>query len=125
MGAMAAGDTLYLGYREGGRIALVGRMRLGHPDQPEGISPVFTAVPAVLLSDFAANRYTADPVLRRMIGLFVEEVEPIGGSIPSPGRLTITELSQDPILAGRSSAHQIAANPSPPILIEGAIALPG
>src|ERR671910_796534 len=76
VGAMAAGDTLYLGYRDAGRIALVGRMRLGRPDQPESISPVFTAVPAALLPDFTRNGYLDDPVLRRMVGLFVEEVEP-------------------------------------------------
>jgi hypothetical protein len=97
VGAMAPGDTLYLGYRAKGRIALIGRMRLGRPDPPDGISPVFTAVPAVLVSDFAKHGYSNDPVMGRMMGLFAEEVEPVAGTIPSQGRLTITELSRDPL----------------------------
>jgi hypothetical protein len=111
VGAMAAGDTLYLGYRDGGHIALVGRMRLGRPDQPEDVSPVFAAVPAVLLPDFIRYRYSDDPVLQRMVGLFVEEVEPISGTIQSPGRLTITKLSQDPLVAHRPPVRQ----PSHPV----------
>src|SRR5438445_537100 len=71
--AMAPGDTLYLGYRDGGHIALLGRMRLGRPDEPESFSAVFASVPAVLLSDFTTHGYSSDPILNRMVGLFVEE----------------------------------------------------
>jgi hypothetical protein len=97
VGSMAPGDTLYLGYRDKGRIALIGRMRLGRPDPPHDISPVFTAVPDVLVSDFAKHGYSEDPVMGRMMGLFVEEVEPVTGMIPSQGRLTITDLLRDPL----------------------------
>jgi hypothetical protein len=94
---MVPGDTLYLGYRDNGRIALIGRMRLGRPDPPSGISPVFTPVPAVLVADFAKHGYSADPVTERMMGLFVEEVEPVVGTVASQGRLTITRLLCDPL----------------------------
>jgi hypothetical protein len=115
VGAMAPGDTLYLGYRDEGYIALLGRMRLGRPDQPERISPVFTAVPAVLLSDFTRHGYSDDPGLRRMVGLFVEEVEPISGIIPSAGRLTITKLSDDPLASASSPVRRVRLWSSPPV----------
>jgi hypothetical protein len=64
-------------------------MRLGRSDEPEGISAVFAPVPAELLSDFTKHGYSNDPVLKRMVGLFVEEVEPISGAaqiISNPAR---------------------------------------
>jgi hypothetical protein len=74
---LSPGDTLYLGYRALGGISLLGRMILGAPDSPETCSPVFTAVPESLISEFRKHGYRDDPVLGRMIGLFVAEVEPI------------------------------------------------
>lgn len=120
--ALAPGDTLYLGFRDQERIELLGRMRLGRPDESKGVSPVFTAVPAALVPEFERLGYRADTILGRMVGLFVEEVEPIRGQMPSPGRLTITKVEQDPLPTqqrdradsdGATTRAQVALSESP------------
>jgi hypothetical protein len=91
------GDTLYLAYRcGGGRLQVLGRMRLGRADLLCCESPVFVEVPAVLVPEFRRHGYEVDPVLRKMVGIFVEEVEPLCGELRYDKRNALSELQEDP-----------------------------
>ena len=44
-----------------------------------------------------------------------DELSDVGHFAASPGRLTITKLSQDPLVQERPLAHQASLKPSPPV----------
>src|SRR5262245_21177959 len=76
-----AGDTLLLGYRDGGSVRLLGRFRVGRPDQALNVSPVFGTIPVGWRDEFLKHGYTADPIVNDLVGIFVEECEPLSGQL--------------------------------------------
>jgi hypothetical protein len=111
---LAPDDTLYLGYRRPGHtVELLGRMRLGTSEHPLAESQVFTEVPQPLVADFAAQGYHADPILQKMVGLFVYEVEPIEGGFASDNRSTLSGLDVDPFPAPGPQMGRSGPTPRP------------
>ena len=109
---LAVDDTIYLGYRDKGQIRLLGRMRIGQPDRSLDQSEVFCAVPAPLVSEFVNNGYTPDPVLGEMVGIWVQDLEPVDGTIRSRGRFTIMPLDCDPLGEAESEPPIAPAGPA-------------
>lgn len=95
---LAVGDTVYLGYRQPGQIQLLGRFRIGRPDNPLQQSPVFCTAPASLISQLQQHGYGSDPILGQTVGIFVQEVEPVTGTMAaiSNNRLSIVPITADP-----------------------------
>lgn len=91
-----AGDTLLLGYREGGCVELLARFRVGTPDQPIEASPVFGAIPVTWRDEFQTRGYTADPKLGEIVGIFVEECEPFSGRVPYSNQNALSRLESEP-----------------------------
>jgi len=78
------GDELILGYRNGGAVRLLARFRVGRPDKPIAASRVFGEIPTIWADEFRRHGYTNDPKLGTLVGIFVEECEPLTArSFPS------------------------------------------
>jgi hypothetical protein len=86
------GDELLLGYRHGGMVSLLGRFRIGRPDQPIDASPVFGAISEGWRHEFRTHGYTDDPILHELVGIFVEECEPLSGGIPYRNQNALSRL---------------------------------
>ena len=72
---LRSGDLMFLGYRDGGAVELLGRVRIGSTQYRLRESAVFTEIPEVLVPEFEAD-YAPDPILGRLIGIVVEEEFP-------------------------------------------------
>jgi hypothetical protein len=108
-----AGDALLLGYRGGGLVRLLGRFRVGKPEQPIDASPVFGAIPIGWRDEFQKHGYTADPILNDLVGIFVEECEPLGGQVPYTNQNALSRLGSEDLL-------RLA--PEPPVHSSGGLA---
>lgn len=115
-----AGDTLLLGYRGAGSVRLLGRFRVGKPDQPIHASPVFGTIPVAWKDEFQKHGYTADPIVNDLVGIFVEECEPLSGRLAYANQNTLSRLDceyplpraqEDPVKAGRSLANARVDDP--------------
>jgi hypothetical protein len=87
-----ARDTLLLGYRGGGSVRLLGRFRVGKPDQPIDACPVFGTIPVPWRNEFQKHGYTADPIVNDLVGIFVEECEPLSGRLAYANQNTLSRL---------------------------------
>ena len=87
------GDDLLLGYRGGGAVRLLARFRVGRPDKPIGASLVFGEIPAVWVDEFRRHGYTDDPKLGALVGIFVEECEPLRGQLPYRNQNSLSRLA--------------------------------
>lgn len=115
--SLAVGDMLYLGYRQPGQIQLLGRFRIGRPDNPLQESAVFCCAPPALTGQLQQHGYRPDPILGQTVGIFVQEVEPVNGSIPAipKNRLAILPLTDDPVDEPLVMAPAFAPNQAPPV----------
>jgi hypothetical protein len=86
------GDILLLGYRDGGYVRLLGRFRVGRPDLPIDASPVFGAIPVGWRDEFQKHGYAADPILNYLVGIFVEECEPLSGHLAYANQNALSRL---------------------------------
>ena len=112
VGSLAVGDTLYLGYRQAGQIQLLGRFRIGHPDNPLTQSAVFCCAPPELTNQLQQHGYSPDPILGQHVGIFVQEIEPVDETIPPipNNRLAIVPLTDDSV--ARPVASESVFQPS-------------
>ena len=109
------GDTLYLGYRANGTIRLIGRMQIGHADNPLDESTVFCIIPPNLVGPFQEHGYGPDPFLNSLVGIFVCNAEPLVGPVlPSQGRNAITRLDDDPLGGAPVPAPTVSPPPTRP-----------
>lgn len=110
-----AGDTLLLGYRDGRFVRLLGRFRVGRPDHPIDASPVFGAIPANWRDEFQRHGYTVDPTLNDLVGIFVEESEPVSGQLPYENQNALSRLgpghSPSATSGPPAQANRYAINP--------------
>jgi hypothetical protein len=89
------GDDLILGYRHGGAVRLLARFRVGRPDQPIVASHSFGKIPAVWVDRFREQGYADDPRLGALVGIFVEEGEPLSGELSYENQNALSRLSSD------------------------------
>ncbi len=89
------GDDLVLGYRCGGAVRLLARFRVGRPDKPIDASRAFGEIPAVWVDEFRRHGYTDDPKLAALVGIFVEEGEPLTGELPYANQNSLSRLRPD------------------------------
>lgn len=89
------GDHLLLGYRGGGAVRLLARFRVGRPDKPIDASLVFGEIPAVWVDEFRRHGYADDPKLGVLVGIFVEECEPLAGQLPYRNQNSLSRLESD------------------------------
>ena len=89
------GDDLVLGYRSGGTVRLLARFRVGRPDKPIDASRAFGEIPAVWVDEFRRHGYGADPKLGALVGIFVEEGEPLTGQLPYANQNSLSRLVSD------------------------------
>ena len=111
------GDDLLLGYRSGGGVNLLARFRVGRPDEPIKASPVFGEIPAVWVEEFRRHGYHADPKLGALVGIFVEEGEPLTGRIPYAKQNALSRLrseAPDPVTVVRTCPVPTSAPRSSP-----------
>jgi hypothetical protein len=115
VGSLAIDDTLYLGYRQPGQIQLLGRFRIGRPDNPLQQSAVFCCAPPALMGQLQQHGYRPDPVLGQTVGIFVQEVEPVTGTIPAipKNRLAIVPLTEDPVAEPVATAPAFGSSQVP------------
>lgn len=104
------GDHILLGYRVAGAVKLLARFRVGRPDKPIGASRSFGEIPAVWVDEFRRHGYTDDPTLGVLVGIFVEECEPLEGQLPYKNQNSLSRLAPDarpkesaPIVGARST----------------------
>jgi hypothetical protein len=112
------GDDLILGYRHSGAVKLLARFRVGRPDQPIAVSRAFGKIPAVWVDEFREQGYADDPTLGALIGIFVEEGEPLSGELLYDKQNSLSSLTP--------GAFALAASPivSMPSTVGAARALP-
>jgi hypothetical protein len=96
------GDDLVLGYRSGGMVNLLGRFRVGQPDNPINASRAFGEIPAVWADEFRRHGYTDDPKLGALVGIFVEECEPLTGHLLYRNQNSLSRLVSDVLPAATS-----------------------
>src|SRR5262249_29847432 len=89
------GDELLLGYRHGGMVSLLGRFRIGRPDQPIDASPVFGVICEGWRQQFHSYGYTDDPIVGELVGIFVEECEPLSGRMPYSNQNALSRLDDE------------------------------
>jgi hypothetical protein len=89
------GDDLVLGYRSGGAVRLLARFRVGRPAKPILGSQVFGQIPAVWTDSFQRHGYRADPILGFLVGIFVEEGQPLTGQLPYSKQNALSKLGPD------------------------------
>lgn len=108
---LAVGDTLYLGYRAHGQIQLLGRFRIGRPDNPLQESDVFCVAPPAIADQLQELHYVPDPILQQTVGIFVQEIEPFNETITASHerRLTIVSHPDDPF----ATAHAFEPGQAP------------
>ena len=108
------GDTLLLGYRDGRFVRLLGQFRVGRPDHPIDASSVFGAIPVNWRDEFQRHGYTLDPILNELVGIFVEESEPVSGQVPYGNQNALSRLGPEhspsaasarPALTSRDTTH--------------------
>jgi hypothetical protein len=110
------GDDLVLGYRSGGAVRLLARFRVGRPDRPIAASRAFGEIPAVWVDEFRRHGYADDPKLGALVGIFVEEVEPLTGQLPYANQNSLSRLVSDaltPVTSPVVRTHPIAAAAQP------------
>lgn len=90
------GDDLFLGYRDQGKVKLLARFRVGRPDQHISESVAFGEIPAAWVATFQKHGYAADPKLKALVGIFVEEVEPLSGQLQYEKQNSLSRLQSDP-----------------------------
>ena len=90
--AIRPGDDLVLGYRNGAAVVLLARFRVGRPDTPIEVSPAFGEIPDVWVNEFRRHGYEADPRFGALVGIFVEECEPLHGQVPYTSRNALSKL---------------------------------
>jgi hypothetical protein len=115
------GDDLVLGYRSGGTVKLLARFRVGRPDKPIDASRAFGEIPAVWVDEFRRHGYTDDPKLGVLVGIFVEECEPLTGQLPYANHNALSRLISDglppvtvPVAGSRPPAATAQPLPPPP-----------
>jgi len=88
---------------------LLARFRIGRPDKPIGASQVFGEIPAVWVDEFRRHGYTNDPKLGALVGIFVDECEPLNGQLTYRNQNSLSRLESD----GRhqASAPVVPARP--------------
>ena len=91
------GDDLILGYRSAGEVRLLARFRIGRPDEPISASPAFGEIPTIWVDEFRRHGYADDPFLGAMVGIFVEECEPLTGRLPYRNQNSLSKLPPDPL----------------------------
>jgi hypothetical protein len=89
------GDELLLGYRHGAMVSLLGRFRIGRPDQPIDASPVFGVICEGWRQQFRNYGYTDDPIVGELVGIFVEECEPLSGRMPYSNQNALSRLDDE------------------------------
>jgi len=97
------GDDLVLGYRSGGAVKLLARFRVGRPDKPIDASPAFGEIPAVWVDEFRRHGYRPDPKVGVLVGIFVEESEPLAGQMPYTNRNALSKLESTQLLPLKSA----------------------
>jgi hypothetical protein len=103
------GDDLILGYRGGGVVRLLARFRVGRPDKPIAASRVFGEIPAVWVDEFRRHGYADDPKLGVLVGIFVEECEPLTGELPYRNQNSLSRLA--PGAPSQASAPIVPSRP--------------
>jgi len=108
---LAAGDTLYIGYRAKGGVRLLGRCTIECPDNRIDASPVFCTAPKDIEADMRSDGYKDDPVLKALVGIFVSAIEPLSGAIdlPAGGEQNSLVRMEHGILEKTVSSTQTAA----------------
>ena len=89
------GDEMVLGYRSEGSVRLIGRFRVGQPDKPISASPAFGEIPAIWVDEFRRQGYTDDPKLGALVGIFVEECEPVTGTLPYRNQNSLSRIASN------------------------------
>ena len=89
------GDELLLGYRHGGMVSLLGRFRIGRPDQPIDASPVFSVICEGWRQQFRSYGYADHPIGGELVGIFVEECEPLSGRMPYSNQNALSRLDDE------------------------------
>jgi len=87
------GDELVLGYRRRGAVKLLARFRVGRPDNPIAESSVFGEIPFVWNDEFRQRGYDNDPKLGVLVGVFVEEAEPLSGVVPYRNQNSVSRMA--------------------------------
>jgi hypothetical protein len=107
---LAAGDTLYVGYRIMNGVQLLGRCVVGRPDNPIDASPVFCQVPKDIEDDMRVDDYTDDPVLKALVGIFVTDIEPMEEIVELPvgGEQNSVVRLQDDLVQRTEPANTLA-----------------
>ena len=111
------GDDLVLGYRSVGGVRLLARFRIGRPDEPISASPAFGEIPAVWVDEFRRHGYADDPFLGTMVGIFVEECEPLAGHLPYRNQNSLSKLSSDPLAPADPSKPDPTIVATPRLLV--------
>ncbi len=89
------GDDILLGYRQGSAVKLLARFRVGWPDQPIAASTAFGRIPGIWVDEFRQQGYADDPKLGALVGIFVEEGEPLSGELRYDKRNALSRLDSN------------------------------
>ncbi len=100
---ISSGDDLILGYRDHGIVRLLARFRIGRPDKRIDESAAFGIVPPVWAKQFRDCGYSNDPKLKTLVGIFVEEVEPLSGHLAYAKNNSLSRLEPVAVVAARSA----------------------
>ena len=106
------GDDLLLGYRHGGSVNLLARFRVGRPDQPIIASPAFGEIPEVWVERFRQHGYENDPMLEVLVGIFLEEIQPLSGQIPYTNRNALSILDPEALARTTTCAEEEKTSPA-------------
>ena len=108
------GDELLLGYRNGGSVNLLARFRVGRPDQPITASPAFGEIPTVWVERFREQGYENDPMLGVLVGIFLEEIQPLSGQVPYKNWNAISILDPEVVARATAPAAEEQKHPTSP-----------
>jgi hypothetical protein len=110
------GDEIVLGYRAGGAVKLLARFRVGRPDKPIDVSRAFGRIPPIWVDKFRRCGYTDDPILGSLVGIFVEECEPLAGQLPYSNQNSLSRIqSNDPLPVGSPPVYSRLTSTARPL----------